>query len=71
MENSKTKKILAKIGLGGALGMGLIVILGLLIVSPMLLIWGLNLLGFGVPLSFQTVFGAILVVLVLRSPAQK
>jgi hypothetical protein len=71
MENSKTKKILAKIGLGGALGMGLIVILGLLIVSPMLLIWGLNLLGFDVPFSFQTVFGAILVVLVLRSPSQK
>ncbi len=71
MENSKTKKILAKIGLGGALGMGLIVILGLLIVSPVLLIWGLNLLGFDVPCSFQTVFGAILVVLVLRSPSQK
>jgi hypothetical protein len=71
MENSKTKKILAKIGLGGALGMGLIVILGLLIVSPVLLIWGLNLLGFDVPFSFQTVFGAILVVLVLRSPSQK
>jgi hypothetical protein len=71
MENSKIKKILATFGLGGSLAIGLIVILGLLVVSPLLLICGLNLLGFDVPLSFQTVFGAILVVLVLRSPSQK
>ncbi|NBO36009.1 hypothetical protein EBU91_00455 [bacterium] len=71
MENPKVKKFIAKIGLGGAVGMTLFVILGLMIFSPMLLIGGLNLMGFPVPFTIKTIFGAILVVLVLRSPSQK
>jgi hypothetical protein len=71
VENPKVKKFIAKIGLGGAVGMTLFVILGLMIFSPMLLIGGLNLMGFPVPFTIKTIFGAILVVLVLRSPSQK
>jgi uncharacterized membrane protein YeaQ/YmgE (transglycosylase-associated protein family) len=46
-------------------------ILGIFVVSPLLLIWGLNLLGFAVPYTFKSLLGAILVIVVLRVPTQK
>jgi hypothetical protein len=59
-------KLLKKLGIGGALAIGIIVILGLLVVSPFILLFGLNLLGISIPYTFKTFMGAILVILILR-----
>jgi hypothetical protein len=58
------QKLLNKAGLTGALAIVVILILGLLVVSPLVLLWGLNALGF---YTFKTFLGAIAVILVLRS----
>jgi hypothetical protein len=59
-------KLLKKLGVGGALAIGLVVIIGLLIVSPFVLLLGLNLMGISIPYTFKTFLGAILVILILR-----
>jgi uncharacterized membrane protein YeaQ/YmgE (transglycosylase-associated protein family) len=61
------QKLLNKAGVTGALAVVVLLILGLLVVSPLVLLWGLNSLGFDVPYTFKTFLGAIAVILVLRS----
>jgi uncharacterized membrane protein YeaQ/YmgE (transglycosylase-associated protein family) len=61
------QKLLNKAGVTGALAIVVFLILGLLVVSPLLLLWGLNSLGFDVPYTLKTFLGAIAVILVLRS----
>lgn len=61
------QKLLNKVGVTGALAVVVLLILGLLVVSPLVLLWGLNSLGFDVPYTFKTFLGAIAVILVLRS----
>ncbi len=61
------QKLLNKAGVTGALAIVVFLILGLLVVSPLLLLWGLNSLGFAVPYTLKTFLGAIAVILVLRS----
>jgi hypothetical protein len=63
---SALEKILKKAGIGGAVGLGLVVLLGLFVVSPILLIWGLNLMGFPIDYTWKTILGAILVILIIR-----
>lgn len=65
------QKLLRKLTSIGALGFVIMFILGIFVVSPLLLIWGLNLLGFAVPYTFKSLLGAILVIIVLRVPTQK
>lgn len=60
------EKLLKKIGGGGAVGLIVFFVLGLLIVSPILLIWGLNLMGFEIAYTWKTILGAVLVILVVR-----
>jgi uncharacterized membrane protein YeaQ/YmgE (transglycosylase-associated protein family) len=61
------QKLLNKAGVTGALAVVVLLILGLLVVSPLVLLWGLNSLGFAVPYTLKTFLGAIAVILVLRS----
>ena len=63
---SALEKLIEKLGIGGAVGLGLFFVLGLLVVSPILLIWGLNLMGFEIAYTWKTIFGAVLVILVVR-----
>ncbi len=60
------EKLIKKLGIGGAVGLGLFFVLGLLVVSPILLIWGLNLMGFEIAYTWKTILGAVLVILVVR-----
>ena len=64
---SMLQKLLNKAGVTGALAIVVFLILGLLVVSPLVLLWGLNSLGFSIPYTFKTFLGAIAVILVLRS----
>jgi hypothetical protein len=61
------QKLLNKAGVTGALAVVVLLILGLLVVSPLVLLWGLNSIGFAVPYTLKTFLGAIAVILVLRS----
>lgn len=61
------QKLLNKAGLTGALAIVVFLILGLLVVSPLVLLWGLNALGFPIAYTFKSFLGAIAVILVLRS----
>lgn len=61
------QKLLNKAGLTGALAVVVFLILGLLVVSPLVLLWGLNALGFPIAYTFKSFLGAIAVILVLRS----
>lgn len=65
------QKLLRKLASIGSLDFVIMFILGIFVVSPLLLIWGLNLLGFAVPYTFKSLLGAILVIIVLRVPTQK
>lgn len=60
------EKLIKKLGIGGAVGLGLFFVLGLLVVSPILLIWGLNSMGFEIAYTWKTILGAVLVILVVR-----
>lgn len=60
------EKLIKKLGIGGAVGLGIFFVLGLLVVSPILLIWGLNLMGFEIAYTWKTILGAVLVILVVR-----
>ena len=60
------EKLIKKLGIGGAVGLGLFFVLGLLVVSPILLIWGLNLMGFEIAYTWKTILGAVLVILIVR-----
>jgi len=51
---------------GGVIAI-IFVVLGLFFVLPLILIWGLNLMGFEVPFTIKTIFGASLVCMALRS----
>jgi len=61
------QKLLNKVGFTGAIAIVVFLVLGLLVVSPLVLLWGLNSLGFAVPYTTKTFLGAIAVILVLRS----
>lgn len=60
------EKLIKKLGIGGAVGLGIFFVLGLLVVSPILLIWGLNLMGFEIAYTWKTILGAVLVILIVR-----
>ena len=60
------EKLIKKLVIGGAVGLGIFFVLGLLVVSPILLIWGLNLMGFEIAYTWKTILGAVLVILVVR-----
>ena len=60
------EKLIKKLGIGGAVGLGIFFVLGLLVVSPILLIWGLNLMGFEISYTWKTILGAVLVILIVR-----
>jgi uncharacterized membrane protein YeaQ/YmgE (transglycosylase-associated protein family) len=67
------QKLLNKAGLTGAITIVILLVLGLLVVSPLVLLWGLNSLGFAIPYTLKSFLGAIAVIIVLRStkPTQK
>ena len=67
------QKLLNKAGLTGAITIVILLVLGLLVVSPLVLLWGLNSLGFAIPYTLESFLGAIAVIIVLRStkPTQK
>lgn len=44
-----------------------ILVLCLIVASPAFLIWGLQLMGFTVPLTLKSWFGAMLVMMVMRA----
>lgn len=67
------QKLLNKTGLTGAITIVIFFVLGLLVISPLVLLWGLNSLGFAIPYTLKSFLGAIAVIIVLRStkPTQK
>jgi hypothetical protein len=54
------------LGATGGIVAIIVVFVGLFFVLPIILIFGLNLMGFELPYTFKTVFGASLVCLALR-----
>lgn len=60
------KKLLGSLGIGGGIALIIMFVLFLFVIGPLFLIWGINLIGFDVPYNFYTLFGAFLIMLILR-----
>jgi uncharacterized membrane protein YeaQ/YmgE (transglycosylase-associated protein family) len=65
------QKLTRKLTSAGALSFVIFFILGIFLVSPFLLLLGLDFMGFDVDYTFKSFMGAILVIIVLRVPTQK
>lgn len=63
---SPLQKLLQKIGVGGSVLAIVLIIIGFFIIGPLFLLWGLNLMGFGISYGFKSFLGAGLVIFVLR-----
>ncbi len=70
---SNLNKLVSKVKGSGSIGIGIGIILlaaiVLLVVGSIggiILIWGLNLMGFAIPYTLKTIFGALVVILSLR-----
>ena len=70
---SNLNKLISKVKGSGSIGIGIGIIL--LVVTVLLavgsiggiiLIWGLNLMGFAIPYTLKTILGALIVILSLR-----
>ena len=64
-------KLVKYLGVGGAAALALFAILFIFVIGPLMLIGGLNLMGFDIAYSFKTFFGATLVILALKSNSTK
>lgn len=53
-------------GFGGTVLLVLLVFIGFFIIGPLFLLWGLDLMGFGVGYGIKAFLGAGLVIFVLR-----
>lgn len=60
------RKALAGLGLATAGAGCIVVVIGLILLLPLVLIFGLNLLGFSIPYTVETWFGAFFVAWCLR-----
>jgi len=60
------KKILSALGLGSGIILVILFILFMFVVGPLLFVYGLNLIGFETAYTFETLFGAFLIMIVLR-----
>lgn len=65
------QKIIKKLTSAGAISFVIFFFLGIFLVSPFLLLLGLDWIGFDVSYTFKSFMGAILVIIVLRVPTQK
>lgn len=65
------QKLTRKLTSAGALSFVIFFIIGIFLVSPFLLLLGLDFMGFDVDYTFKSFLGAILVIVVLRVPTQK
>jgi len=65
------QKLTRKLTSAGALSFVIFFILGIFLVSPFLLLLGLDFMGFDVDYTFKSFLGAILVIIILRVPTQK
>jgi len=70
---SNLKKLVSKVKGSGSIGIGIgiillsaIVLLAVGSIGGIILIWGLNLMGFAIPYTLKTIFGALVVILTLR-----
>ena len=70
---NKLKELLSKVKTSGSIGMAIgivlvfiLVLLGIASIGGILLIWGLNLMGFDIPYTLKTILGALVVILSLR-----
>lgn len=64
---SALKKLSQVLGLGGTISLMIFVIVLLMFVGPLMLIGGLDLMGFDVNYSFKSFIGAALVLIAIRS----
>jgi hypothetical protein len=64
---SALKRLSQILGLGGTISLMILVIAVLVFLGPLMLIAGLNLMGFEVEYSFKTFLGAALILLAFRS----
>jgi len=65
------QKLIKKLTSAGAISFVIFFFLGIFLVSPLLLLLGLDWIGFDVSYTFKSFMGAILVIIVLRVPTQK
>ena len=65
------QKLTRKLTSAGAISFVIFFVLGIFLVSPFLLLLGLDWMGFDVVYTFKSFLGAILVIIVLRVPTQK
>jgi len=65
------QKLIKKLTSAGAISFVIFFFLGIFLVSPFLLLLGLDWIGFDVSYTFKSFMGAILVIIVLRVPTQK
>lgn len=68
---SAFNKLFKYLGVGGAAALIFFAILFIFVIGPLMLIWGLNLMGFEVAYSLKTFFGAGLVILALKANSMK
>jgi len=67
MMRNDLKKALTMTGVAAALGGACAVIIALFVVGPLLMIFGMNLLGMAVPYTFKTWCGAALLLFVTKA----
>jgi len=65
------QKLIKKLTSAGAISFVIFFFLGIFLVSPFLLLLGLDWIGFDVSYTFKSFMGAILVIIILRVPTQK
>lgn len=65
------KKLSAILGLGGTVAAIIFLIVVLVVLGPLLLLWGLDLMGIEVQYTFKTFLGAFLVLLAFRSVSRR
>jgi len=64
---SALKRLSQILGLGGTISLMILVVAVLIFLGPLMLIAGLNLMGFEIGYSFKTFLGAALILLAFRS----
>jgi|DEB0MinimDraft_10_1074344.scaffolds.fasta_scaffold27534_4 hypothetical protein len=64
---SALKRLSQILGLGGTISLMILVVLILMFIGPLMLIGGMNLMGFEIEYSFKSFLGAALVLISFRS----
>ena len=50
-----------------ALLLAIALVIGIMLLSGVIFVWGLNLLGFAIPYTLETIFGGFVIIACLRS----